>query len=583
MLVEETGVNIRAMMRTVMLLTLVASTFLLNTRHTGAESNQNFELDSLPPIDWNQYHNYSEIVTILIALNETYPEIVDVFSIGKSWQNRDIYCVRLTNESDIREKPQVLFASYHHAREPITAELALYFVVYAAENYGTNVTVTELLNGSEIYVVVALNVDGFSLFEVNDGQRKNARPTNEDYDALTDEDPPEDENGDGLIEDLWNVSNPDYPVYIRTEGFDNDGDGKSGEDWIGGVDLNRNYDLHWRGGGAHSPRSEIYEGPAAFSEPETQAIRNLVLSHNFSYGIDFHSGIELILYPWSWTSSPAPDQVKFVEIASDLSDLTGGTEYEQAFGLYAAYGTCSDWLYGNSSILALTCEIFGNESWIGSQTPGPYPNTVWMGSLRYYFNPFPSAIQVVVLQWLPTFFYISSRVVVENAETNIALTDIEADRAVVCEGYSMNFNVSVKNTGKSQETFNVSLYAGDIEIGKQETTLTNGTTSSLSFTWNTSGLVHYENFAISARVWPIEGEAYSGDNLRIDGNVLISMAGDLNGDRVVDIFDIAMLALAFGSVQGDPNWNATADINGDGLVDIFDVVIVATHFGDTSP
>ncbi len=583
MLVEETGVNIRAMMKAVMLLTLVASTFAFNVKRVEADNGQNFELDSLPPIDWNQYHNYSEIVNILIALNETYPGIVDAFSIGKSWQNRDIYCVRLTNESDIREKPQVLFVSYHHAREPITAELALYFVVYAAENYGTNMTVTELLNGSEIYVVVALNVDGFNLFEVNDGQRKNARPTNEDYDALTDEDPPEDENGDGLIEDLWNVSNPNYPVYIRTEGFDNDGDGKSGEDWIGGVDLNRNYDFHWRGGGAHSPRSEIYEGPAAFSEPETQTIRNLVLSHNFSYGIDFHSGIELVLYPWGWTSSPAPDQAKFIEIASDLSDLTGGTEYEQASGLYPAYGTCSDWLYGNSSILALTCEIFGNESWVGSQTPGPYPSTVWMGSLRYYFNPFPSAIQTVVLQWLPTFFYISSRAVVENAETNIALTDIEADRAVVCEGYNVNFNVSVKNTGKSQETFNVSLYAGDIEIGKQEITLTNGTTSSLSFTWNTSGLVHYENFAISAYVWPIEGEAYSGDNLRIDGNVLISMAGDLNGDRVVDIFDIAMLALAFGSVQGDPNWNAATDINGDDLVDIFDLVIVATRFGDTSP
>ena len=61
-----------------------------------------------------------------------------------------------------------------------------------------------------------------------------------------------------------------------------------------------------------------------------------------------------------------------------------------------------------------------------------------------------------------------------------------------------------------------------------------------------------------------------------------TLAGDLNNDWVVDIFDITTVAVAFNSKPGDPNWNTIADINSDNLVDIFDIVVVAVHFGETS-
>jgi len=57
---------------------------------------------------------------------------------------------------------------------------------------------------------------------------------------------------------------------------------------------------------------------------------------------------------------------------------------------------------------------------------------------------------------------------------------------------------------------------------------------------------------------------------------------DINADGIVDILDIATVALAFNSVFGDTNWNPVADINGDSCVDIFDIVIVALHLGKTS-
>lgn len=59
------------------------------------------------------------------------------------------------------------------------------------------------------------------------------------------------------------------------------------------------------------------------------------------------------------------------------------------------------------------------------------------------------------------------------------------------------------------------------------------------------------------------------------------MQGDTNADNIVDIIDIVIIAGAFTSQPGDPNWNPVADINNDGIVDIIDIVIVAGHFGET--
>ena len=56
---------------------------------------------------------------------------------------------------------------------------------------------------------------------------------------------------------------------------------------------------------------------------------------------------------------------------------------------------------------------------------------------------------------------------------------------------------------------------------------------------------------------------------------------DANQDGLVDIVDLVICALAFGSQPGDPKWNPYADLNQDGLVDIVDLVMIALHFGET--
>jgi hypothetical protein len=54
---------------------------------------------------------------------------------------------------------------------------------------------------------------------------------------------------------------------------------------------------------------------------------------------------------------------------------------------------------------------------------------------------------------------------------------------------------------------------------------------------------------------------------------------DLNDDGVIDVLDLDIVVLAFGSKPGAQNWNPRADVNGDGVVDIRDYLLVREHFG----
>jgi len=63
--------------------------------------------------------------------------------------------------------------------------------------------------------------------------------------------------------------------------------------------------------------------------------------------------------------------------------------------------------------------------------------------------------------------------------------------------------------------------------------------------------------------------------------VVVTISGDLNGDCVVDIFDLVIVGGNFGKDRDDPGVDPRADGNGDGKIDIFDLVLVGSHFGDT--
>jgi len=72
----------------------------------------------------------------------------------------------------------------------------------------------------------------------------------------------------------------------------------------------------------------------------------------------------------------------------------------------------------------------------------------------------------------------------------------------------------------------------------------------------------------------VSAAAVAGTTVTVPQETLL--AGDINGDGVIDILDLVALGSQFGSTSPSP---AAADVNGDGVVDIVDIVLVARNFG----
>ena len=131
------------------------------------------------------------------------------------------------------------------------------------------------------------------------------------------------------------------------------------------MDLNRNYGYRWGGDGSSGiPGADTYRGPFAFSEPETQVVRDFVGAHpDITAAITFHTYAELILYPYGYTYEDQPpdmtlnDLMVFRKLAGDMAATNGYTP-KQASDLYTTSGDTVDWLYGARGIFGFTFEMY---------------------------------------------------------------------------------------------------------------------------------------------------------------------------------------------------------------------------------
>jgi hypothetical protein len=329
------------------------------------------------------YHNYSEMTLHLEDLANEFPEYVNLTVIGHSYQGLSIWCARVTAPGDSTTRAGLLVVAHHHAREPITIENALYLLDYLLA-YRTETEVANILQSFVVYVIPCLNPDALAMIHLNPWQRKNLRPIDEDhYGGVSDEWEIRDLDGDFFVEYL---GDDDY------EGIDLDGDGRTGEDFPGGIDLNRNYPVAFEQDST-DPRSETYHGTAPFSEPETQAMRDFVFAqgNTLAFGLTLHSGIAVFLTPWSYTSDASPDEPFFARLGAEVTEASG-YEWWSATQLYPSYGTWDDWLYAEYGVPAATLETYGNESAYG----------IWD-----YFNPPADRVISVCEQVWQTFVAIT--------------------------------------------------------------------------------------------------------------------------------------------------------------------------------
>jgi hypothetical protein len=112
--------------------------------------------------DWSdgEYHDYSGTMEMLNGFNDKYPDLVEVFSIGKSVLGKDIWCIRLTNEKNNEIKSSCLIDGCIHGSEWEGGEACLYLAEYLLINFDANETITHILNSSEVYIVPMVNPDG---------------------------------------------------------------------------------------------------------------------------------------------------------------------------------------------------------------------------------------------------------------------------------------------------------------------------------------------------------------------------------------------------------------------------------------
>ena len=120
----------------------------------------------------------------------------------------------------------------------------------------------------------------------------------------------------------------------------------------GGVDLNRNFDIHWsdKGGASTDPSSDAYRGPSAFSEPESRAIRDYYASLKTVVGaIDYHCFSQLILRPLGFEGTAEHEPI-LKELGDKMSQAiykVDNKKYKsiRIIDLYKATGSGIDFFY----------------------------------------------------------------------------------------------------------------------------------------------------------------------------------------------------------------------------------------------
>jgi len=273
-------------------------------------------------LDYREYGDENTPGTILWYMHELaarYPGLVSVISIGTTLEGRTIWGIRLNNDATGTDKPGVVSFGAEHSREWIATHINNFFANHLLENYGSDPIITDILDNVELILIPVFNVDGYLYtWSTNRYWRKNRR-----YNGLV--------NG-----------SPSY-----------------------GVDLNRNWGEGWGLPGASSdPNSEVYRGPSAFSEPETQVLRDFFLAHpNVQAQFDIHSYTQLILWPYGYTSTLPPDQAYYDQVGSAMQSLINGVHgMDFAMGpvntaIYPVSGGSVDWTYAQLDLLSYSFEM----------------------------------------------------------------------------------------------------------------------------------------------------------------------------------------------------------------------------------
>jgi hypothetical protein len=325
-------------------------------------------------LTFDRYHTADAMYTWVRRWAERYPNIMEVYEVGRSFEGRPVLQVTLTNKKTgaAVDKPAAYFEGGRHSGEITSSESVLWLLQHLLERYGKDPQITRLIDTKAIHLRPQNNLDGSNLYlHTAQRNRSSVRPHDTDRDSLLDEDPEEDLDGDGVIyalrwkvrpgeEDKGNATlDPRDPTgrlmkstpegegdwRVITEGIDNDGDGKFNEDGVGGLDLHRNYPENWRPdtGGDRTGRGHTQFGAGEYplSEPETRSVVLWLLAHpNVSVVNSMDTRVPMHLRPPSTSRSEErmyPEDLAYYEHFDSIG--LSITNYPWAGDVFETYAT----------------------------------------------------------------------------------------------------------------------------------------------------------------------------------------------------------------------------------------------------
>jgi len=350
----------------------------------------------MPTIHFDRYYRYHDLTQLLHAFAADYPDLVQVESIGQSYEGREIWLATVTNAATgpAGEKPALWIDGNIHASEVSPSSACLYFIHWLVNGYGHDPAISQVLDSRAYYICPRVNPDGaeWALADRPRIIRSSTRPypyDEEPIDGLAQEDM----DGDGRMLSMripdpnggWKVS-PDEPrLLVRRDPDETGGqyfrilpEGRI-DSYDGvtiqmqrkkeGLDLNRNFPMEWRTEGEQSGA-----GPFPTSEPEVRAIVHFIAAHpNITGGVAFHTYSGVLLRPFSThpdDDMPAEDLWTFQKIGQQGQELTG----YPAVSVYHDFryhpkevitGALDDWLYDHVGVYAWTVEIWSPQRQAG--------------------------------------------------------------------------------------------------------------------------------------------------------------------------------------------------------------------------
>jgi len=334
---------------------------------------------------WNRYNTYDGVVDIMEKIAKAYPKLARLESIGKSYENRSIYMLTISdfNTGNPDEKPAMYIDGNIHSNEIQGAEFSLYTAWYLTEMFDDLEFINQLLKDKTFYIVPTINPDARDNYmkEPNTphSPRSGMLVLDNDGDGEAGEDGFDDLNGDNhitymirksptgrFIKDpqderkLIGVAEEEQGEYemLGFEGIDKDGDGEVNEDGIGYYDPNRDWGWKWQPD--HVQRG-AYKYP--FSLPESRAVADFVMKHpNIAGAQSYHNYGGMILRgPGAEEDVDTynKEDVRIYDaIAKKGEEMIPGYRYLTVYkDLYSVFGGELDWFYGGRGIYTYTNEL----------------------------------------------------------------------------------------------------------------------------------------------------------------------------------------------------------------------------------